>query len=292
MMAATLPNRSDTKPACECMASLLEELFPICRSITGEGLRETLRKVQTQIPLAIHEVPTGTPVFDWTIPKEWNIHDAWVKNAQGEKVIDFQASNLHLLNYSIPLHERMSLAELRPHLHTLPDHPDWIPYRTSYYQENWGFCLSHRQLQNLADGEYEVYIDSTLEDGSLTYGEYFLPGRRREEVLFSCHACHPSLANDNLSGVVLLTSLAAELAVRVLEYSYRFLFLPGTIVAIAWLARNEEHVGNIEHGLAVACVGDEGKFHYKRSRRGNALIDIAAEHVLRHSNCNSRCFGC
>ena len=283
MSTTTLPALRESITAGERMYRQLEELYPICRSITGEGLRETLRRVQSCIPLVLHEVPTGTSAFDWTIPQEWNIRDAWVKNAQGEKVIDFQQSSLHLLNYSVPVRRRMTLAELRPHLHSLPQHPDWIPYRTSYYQENWGFCLTHRQLESLPEGEYEVCIDSTLTAGSMTYGECYLPGRRREEVLFSCHACHPSLANDNLSGVVLMTALAEELAACDNEYSYRFLFLPGTIGSITWLSRNEDRAAQIRHGLVVACVGDEGKFHYKRSRRENAAIDIAAEHILRHS---------
>jgi aminopeptidase-like protein len=266
------------------MHDFARSLFPICRSITGDGLRETLRHIGQRIPLALHEVPSGTPVFDWTIPREWNIKDAWIKNARGEKVLDFADSNLHVLNYSTPIHRRMSLAELRPHLHTLPDLPDAIPYRTSYYQENWGFCLAHRELQTWPDGEYEVCIDSTLAPGSLTYGECLLPGRRAEEVLLSCHACHPSLANDNLSGIALATALAEELSQREREYSYRFLFLPGTIGAIAWLAQNEIHAKqHIRHGLVIACVGDEGKFHYKRSRRGKAEIDRAVEHVLAHS---------
>jgi aminopeptidase-like protein len=228
-------------------------------------------------------VPTGTNVFDWTVPREWNIYDAWVKDAQGQKVIDFKKSNLHVVNYSIPVRRRMSLSELREHLHTLPNHPEWIPYRTSYYRESWGFCLAHNQLQSLEDGEYEVCIDSRLEPGSLTYGEFYLPGRRSEEVMFSSHCCHPSLCNDNLSGVALVTYLAKLLSGISLEYSYRFLFIPGTIGSITWLARNEDKVSQIRHGFVVACVGDPGKFHYKRSRRGDAEIDRAALHALKHS---------
>jgi aminopeptidase-like protein len=176
----------------------------------------------------------------------------------------------------------MQLAELRQHLHTLPDRPDWIPYRTSYYQDGWGFCLAHNQLQRLEDGEYEVCIDSRLEHGSLTYGEYFLPGRRTDEVLFSCHSCHPSLCNDNLSGVALVAYLARLLSGISLEYSYRFLFIPGTIGSITWLAFNEDRLAQIRHGLVVACVGDPGKFHYKRSRRGDAEIDRVVLHALTH----------
>lgn len=272
----------DLSGSGERMHALIAELYPLCRSITGDGLRETLRRIAARIPLQIHEVPTGTPLFDWTSPREWNIRDAWVKNARGEKVIDFQRSNLHLVNYSVPFSGRLTLEELRPRLHTLPQHPDWIPYRTSYYREDWGFCLSHRELQSLSAGEYEVHIDSDLKDGSLTYGELFLPGKRRDEILISCHTCHPSLCNDNLSGIALATTLAEILAPQAREYSYRFVFIPGTIGAICWLARNEERTKHIKHGLVAACVGDAGRFHYKRSRRGDAEIDQAVIEVLQH----------
>jgi aminopeptidase-like protein len=265
------------------MHRLIAELYPICRSITGEGFRQTLRRLQEQIPLEIHEVPTGTEVFDWTVPREWNVRDAWVKNAAGEKVIDFRQSNLHLVSYSVPVHRKMPLAELREHLHTSPDNPESIPYRTSYYKETWGFCLSANELARLEDGEYEVCIDSLLKDGSLTYGEYYLPGKRTDEVLLSCHACHPSLCNDNLSGVTLVAALAAMLQGAHLEYSYRFLFIPGTIGSITWLAQNEKQASQICHGLVVACVGDSGKFHYKRSRRGDAEIDRAVALALKSS---------
>ena len=265
------------------MMRLIEELYPICRSITGDGLRETLRLLQRQISLEIREVPTGTQVFDWTVPKEWNIRDAYVKNANGERVIDFQKSNLHVVNYSVPVRERMGLAELKEHLFTLPKHPDWIPYRTSYYKESWGFCLSEKQLAGMKDEQYEVCIESTLEDGHLTYGEYYLPGETRDEVLISCHACHPSLCNDNLSGIALAVSIARLLQSTERRYSYRFLFIPGTIGAITWLARNEDKIANIKHGLVLTGVGDAGALHYKKSRKGTAEIDRAAAHVLRHS---------
>ncbi len=273
----------DTEALGREMYSLIEELYPICRSITGEGLRETLRRLQRIVPLTMHEVPTGTQVFDWTVPKEWNIRDAYIKNSKGEKVVDFHKSNLHVVNYSAPVFRRMLLEELRSHLFTLPDHPDWLPYRTSYYKENWGFCLSHNQYLALPDGEYEVRIDSSLEAGYLTYGEYFLPGRSAREVLISCHACHPSLCNDNLSGVALVAFLASELSRFSLRYSYRFLFIPGTIGSIAWLCLNEPHLPRIKHGLVAACLGDPGRLSYKRSRQGNAEIDRAVVHVLRHA---------
>jgi len=265
------------------MHRLIAELFPICRSITGDGLRHTLRILRTYIPLEMREVPTGTQVFDWTVPKEWNIRDAFVKNSRSERVIDFAKSNLHVVNYSIPVQRRISLSELKEHLYTIPEHPDWIPYRTTYYKESWGFCLSHRQMEGLTEDEYEISIDSTLKDGHLTYGEYFLPGDTQDEILISCHACHPSLCNDNLSGIAVAVSLAKHLASLPRHYSYRFLFIPGTIGAITWLALNEDKLPHIKHGLVLSGVGDDGKLHYKKSRRGNTEIDRAASHVLQHS---------
>jgi aminopeptidase-like protein len=265
------------------MYALVSELYPICRSITGGGVRETLRILQSRIPLTIHEVPSGTPVFDWNIPREWNIRDAWVKNAQGERVIDFRKSNLHVVSYSVPVRTRIPLEELKKHLFTLPDHPDWIPYRTSYYAENWGFCLSHNELMRLKDGEYEVWIDASLEKGHLSFGEYHLAGESAEEVLISCHVCHPSLCNDNLSGIALAVSLAQRLGQVKRRYSYRFLFTPGTIGSITWLSLNEAQLSRIKHGLVLACVGDSGKFTYKRTRRGNAEIDRAVAYVLQHA---------
>jgi aminopeptidase-like protein len=265
------------------MYQLVSELYPICRSITGNGVRTTLRILQKNIPLEIREVPSGTHVFDWTVPKEWNIKSAWVRDSQGEKVIDFEKSNLHVLNYSIPVRAKLTLEELKQHLFTLPEHPDWIPYRTSYYKENWGFCLSHNQLSALPNGDYEVVIDSSLEDGSLTYGEYFIKGNSDAEILISTHICHPSLANDNLSGVALATFLAKQLGGLSLRYSYRFLFIPGTIGSIAWLSGNEDRISRIKHGLVLACVGDPGKITYKESRRGNAEIDRAVGQALKDS---------
>lgn len=262
--------------------ALISELYPICRSITGDGLRHTLARLQQEVPLQTHEVPSGTQVFDWTVPREWNIRDAYVKNSRGERVIDFRRHNLHVVNYSVPVRGKMSLAQLRPHLHTLPGQPDLIPYRTTYYSPTWGFCLPHRQLEQMAEDEYEVCIDSTLEDGHLSYGEYLLEGASADEVLVSCHACHPSLCNDNLSGVALAALLAKHMAQTPLHYSYRFLFIPGTIGSITWLALNEDKARAIRHGLVLTCLGDRGSFTYKKSRRGNAPIDSAAEHVLGH----------
>lgn len=266
----------------QALYDLAVSLFPICRSITGDGVRRTLARLRERLPLEIVEVPSGTPVLDWTVPKEWNIRDAYVRDAAGRKVLDFREHNLHVVNYSVPVRAKLTLEELKPHLFSLPDRPDWIPYRTSYYDEAWGFCLAHRQLESLADGTYEVCIDATLENGHLTYGECFLPGSSNDEVLISCHVCHPSLANDNLSGIAVASKLAELLCGVARRYSYRFLFIPGTIGAITWLARNPDAVARIRHGLVVTCVGDAGGFHYKKSRRGNAEIDRAAAVALRH----------
>lgn len=278
-----LPNTDEQNLLGDRMYQLISQLYPICRSITGNGFRETLQILQNYIPLEVREVPTGTEVYDWTVPQEWNINDAYIKNARGEKIVDFQACNLHVVNYSVPVHQKITLDELKKHLFTLPDYPDWIPYRTSYYKESWGFCLTHKQYLALPDEEYEVYIDSSLKTGSLTYGEYFIPGETTEEVLISCHSCHPSLCNDNLSGISVAVFLAQHLSQLSLRYSYRFLFIPGTIGSITWLHENEERVSNIKHGLVLTCVGDRGKFTYKRSRRGNADIDKIVDYVLEKS---------
>jgi len=265
------------------MQRLVRELYPICRSITGNGVRETLKALSNHIPLEIREVASGTRVFDWTVPKEWNIKRAYVKDPEGQEILDFQRSNLHVLNYSIPIHKTVSLEELREHLYSVPEHPDWIPYRTSYYKENWGFCLTHNQLQGLSTGEYEVLIDASLEDGYLTYGEYCLKGESEREVLISAHICHPSLANDNLSGIALAVFLAKSLKELSLRYSYRFLLIPGTIGSITWLSLNETEAFRIKHGLVLTCVGDPGKVTYKKSRRGDTEIDRAVTQVLRDS---------
>ena len=263
--------------------ALAAKIYPICRSITGNGVRYTLNELRKHIALEIHEVPTGTEVFDWTIPREWNVRDAYIKNEHGEKVVDFARSNLHVMSYSVPVRQRISLGELKEHLYTLPDQPDLIPYRTSYYKENWAFCMAHRQFESLQDEMYDVLIDSTLAEGYLTYGEYLHKGETQGEFLLSAHICHPSLANDNCSGVALLTHLAERMAGLQTRYSYRFLFAPGTIGAITWLARNEDNSQRIKHGLVVSMVGDAGGPTYKRSRRGNTMIDRAIVHVLRHS---------
>jgi aminopeptidase-like protein len=263
------------------MYALVGELYPLCRSITGDGVRETLRRIAAHADLKMHEVPTGTPVFDWTVPREWTIRDAYVKNVRGERVIDFRASTLHVVGYSAPVRARLPLGELRKRVFTLPDHPDWIPYRTSYYRETWGFCAPHRLMEELAEGDYEVCIDSSLSPGSLSYGECYVRGAIEDEILISCHVCHPSLANDNLSGIAVAAFLAELLAKASLRYSYRLLFIPGTIGSITWLAANETAVSRIRHGLVLACVGDGGEPTYKKSRRGDAEIDRVARLVLR-----------
>lgn len=265
------------------MYRLISRLYPICRSVTGNGFRETLDIIKEYIPLEVHEVPTGTKVFDWTVPKEWNIRDAYIKNLKGEKVVDFLKSNLHVVSYSVPVREVMPLEKLKAHLFTLPDYPDWIPYRTSYYKEDWGFCLTHNQFLALKDTEYEVCIDASLQDGHLAYGEYYIQGELEDEFLISCHACHPSLCNDNLSGIAMTTCLARLLTALSLRYSYRFLFIPGTIGSITWLALNEDKAALIKHGLVAACVGDSGKSTYKKSRQGEAEIDKAVVHVLKET---------
>lgn len=265
------------------MYRVVSDLYPICRSITGNGVRATLERIAQEIPITVHEVPSGTRVFDWVVPSEWNINDAYIVTPTGARIAEFSKLNLHVLNYSVPVHKKMPLAELRQHLYSIPEHPDWVPYRTSYYKENWGFCLSDRELRSLPDGEYEVCIDSSLEPGHLSYGELFIPGESETEVLFSCHICHPSLCNDNLSGIALAMHLAKHLEKQQLRYSYRFLFIPGTIGSITWLALNAESAKKIGHGLVVTCVGDSGPFSYKKSRRGNAEIDRAVLHVLGHT---------
>ncbi len=263
--------------------ALLRELYPICRSITGEGVRKSLRILQCLAPLELREVPSGTRVFDWVVPREWNLRAARLLGPGGEVIVDAASLNLHVLNYSAPFCGTVGLEELDKHLHSMPDAPTRVPYRTSYYQEDWGFCLSHERRARLVPGRYQVLIDTTLEKGSLTYGELLVPGVSADEVLISAHCCHPSLANDNLSGMLLAATLARLLGGLPLRYSYRFLFVPGTIGSITWLALNERGARRIKHGLVAAGVGDAGMLTYKRSRRGDAEIDRAVVHVLSHS---------
>jgi aminopeptidase-like protein len=264
------------------MHALMRQLYPLCRSISGDGLRQTLRILGDGMPLAIEEVPSGTAVLDWQVPDEWNIRGAYIERKTGERIVDFADSNLHIVQYSMPMDRLVPREELARHIHTLPDAPDLIPYRTAYYARSWGFCMAHRRFEAMRDPEYRVRIDSTLTAGHVSYGELFLAGSTEDEVLFSIHCCHPSLANDNLSGMVIARALAQDLAKRDHRLSYRFLFIPGTIGSITWLARNEDRIGRIRHGLVLSCLGDGGGMTYKQSRRGNAPIDRAVTHVLRH----------
>jgi aminopeptidase-like protein len=260
---------------------LVRRLFPICRSLTGDGVRETFAVLEEHIPLQRREIASGTQVFDWNVPEEWNIHEAHITAPDGTRVVDFRRLNLHVVGYSEPVRATLPLEALRERLHTLPDQPDLIPYRTSYYHRTWGFCLAHRQLEQLEPGDYEVVIDSTLEPGSLSYAELEVEGSGDEEVLLSTYVCHPSLANDNLSGIAVATMLAKGLLERELRHSYRFVFAPGTIGPLAWLHDNRDRLDRVRHGLTFSCIGDGGDLTYKRSRRSNAEIDEAMEVVLR-----------
>lgn len=256
-------------------------LYPICRSITGAGLRATLRYIGAQIPLTLTDVPSGTHVLDWEVPDEWTVRGAWVAAPDGRRVIDFARHNLHLLQYSVPVDRMVPRAELDAHLHSLPEQPELIPYRTSYYVRDWGFCLAHRDRGRLTEDSYRVHIDTTLAPGSLTYGECVLPGEDAGEVLFSAHCCHPSLANDNLASIAVAVELARLLAERGRRrFTYRFLFAPGTIGAICWLAANRDAAQRVRHGLVLTCLGDPAPPSYKQSRRGDAPIDRYAAHVL------------
>ncbi len=255
------------------LLELIRELYPLTRSITGDGVRTTLQRVADVVPMEIHEVPTGTKVLDWEIPREWNIRDAFIRNESGEKIVDFRNSNLHVVSYSTPVHETLTRDQLLPHLHSDPEKPEWIPYRTSYYSEGWGFCVSDKQLQQIPDGSYEVVIDSTLEPGNLTYGEVAIPGRTDEQCIFYTHICHPSLCNDNLSGIAVCAYLAKWLQDRDNHFTYRVIFAPGTIGSITWLAQNRETLPSVRHGLVLALLGDGGPLHYKQTRTGDAEID-------------------
>lgn len=280
-------NKTDNSPG-NTMMGWARELFPICRSITGQGLRQTLNYIKSHLKnqLSIVEVSSGTQVFDWVIPKEWNIKDAWVKNSAGQKVIDFQKSNLHVVNYSVPVHQTMSLEELNSYLYSKPELPEAIPYMTSYYRERWGFCLSENQRRQLPEDEYEVFIDSDLSDGSLSYGELLIKGSSSEEVLLSTYVCHPSMANNELSGPIVTMALAQWLMAQPdLKYSYRIVFVPESIGALAYLNANIEVMQEkTKAGFVVTCVGDDRCYSYMPSRTGDTLSDRVAKVALKQTD--------
>ena len=264
------------------MHELVRRLFPIARSITGDGVRETLRILGEHVPLEIHEVPTGTRAFDWTVPPEWSIRDAYILDEAGDRIVDFRRSNLHVVGYSVPVDTTLSLAELQPHLHSLADQPSAIPYVTSYYERRWGFCLSHEQRLRLRDGRYRVVIDSELKEGSLTYGELVIPGATASEVFLSTYVCHPSLANNELSGPVVATWLAKWIAGRPRRYTYRLVFIPETIGSLVYLSRHLDALkANVVAGFNLTCVGDDRAYSFLPSRMGDTLADRVALHVLR-----------
>ena len=263
--------------------ALIERLYPLCRSLTGDGVRKTLQTLQELVPLTIHEVPTGTAAYDWEVPLEWNVRDAYVLDGRGRRIIDFRANSLHLAGYSMPIDATVSREELIAHLFTDPDQPELIPYRHFYYRDGWGFCAPHRLLLELSEPEYRVVVDTRLEPGSLTYGELFLPGSEATEILFSTHTCHPSLCNDNLSGIAATVLLARELMDTSRRHGVRFVFAPATLGPLVWLSRNEDILSRIRGGLVVAGVGDRGAPTYLRTRHGSELIDRAMLHVLEHA---------
>lgn len=263
-----------------------DRLFPICRSITGNGVRETLKIISEIVPLKVYEIPSGTKVFDWIVPKEWNIQDAYIITPDGRKVADFKKHNLHIVNYSIPVHKKISFDELNLHLHTLPNKPNAIPYVTSYYKENWGFCLTYDEYKTLPQkGEYEVVINSSLTEGSLTYADCILEGETKDEILISTYVCHPSMANNELSGPLVAMFLYQRLAqLTKRKYTYRFVFIPETIGALVYLHQHGEYLKkHCKAGYVITCIGDRGIFHYKQSKYGNTLADKAAIHILKYS---------
>lgn len=279
MLRTSAPQALDDVGAS--MHALLRELFPLCRSLTGDGVRRSLGIIGSRIPLQLVEVPSGTQAFDWRVPKEWNIRDAYILDPAGNRIVDFRVNNLHVVSYSIPVDRELTLGELDRHLHSLPDQPDAIPYITSYYRENWGFCLPHRQRMQLAPGRYRAVIDSTLAEGSLTYAELLLPGRSRQEVFLSTYICHPSMANNELSGPVVTTALAQWIAAQPRHYSYRIIFIPETIGSLTYLSRNlDDMKRRTVAGYNLTCIGDERTYSFLPSRAGDTLADRAALLVL------------
>jgi aminopeptidase-like protein len=262
------------------MHNCARELFPICRSITGEGVRQTLSRMQKEVPLEIKEVETGTRVFDWHVPLEWNIDRAYIEDAAGNRVVDFADNNLHVVSYSEPVDAVIELRDLESHLHVDTRNSTWIPYRTSYYSRNWGFCLSEQTREAMQPGKYRTRVDASLEQGSMSYGELYIPGRSKYEILLYSHTCHPSLANDNLSGLVVTAWLAKYLLEKPNKFSYRFVWGPGTIGSVTWLARNESKLHRIRHALVCCLLGRPGALHYKRSPSGSCEIDELVNWLL------------
>lgn len=265
------------------MYGLVKELFPICRSITGEGVRQTLKVIKRELPnLNIFEVPTGTQVFDWKVPKEWNIKGGGIYRLNGERVIDFKDSNLHVVGYSLPIDKVVTRDELLSMVYTIPEQPDVIPYVTSYYKDRSGFCMSENQKQCLTDEKYHVVIDSSLEDGSLTYGEILIPGNSKKEIFLSTYVCHPSMANNELSGPALMVALCKRiLSNENRHYSYRIIFIPETIGSITYLSRNLEYMqNNVIAGYNLSCVGDDRTYSYVESPYADTLADRVAQNVL------------
>jgi aminopeptidase-like protein len=280
MLLQGLAREAESIEAATAAFELMAEMYPICRSITGDGVRRTLDLVERRTPLERVEVPSGTPVLDWEIPPEWSIRDAYLADMQGRRVVDFRAHSLHVVNYSAPVDRTMTLEELQPHLHSLPDKPDWIPYRTTYYRENWGFCLRHHDREALGPGPYRAVVDSTLEPGHLTLAESVIEGSTDGEAIVYTHTCHPSLANDNLTGIAAAAALANALRAERPRLTWRFIFGPGTIGSLAWLSRNEHRLSRLRTGLTIGLLGDAGPLRYKRSRRGDTMTDRVAAHVL------------
>lgn len=283
-MLSELQTVSASLKAADEALALMTKMYPICRSITGDGVRRTLDLVEQVTPLERTEIPTGTAAFDWEIPREWNIRDAYIADLEGRRLVDFRQHNLHVVSYSAPVNRTMTLDELQPHLHSLPDQPDWIPYRTSYYNDNWGFCLRHKDRAALGAGPFRVVVDSDLAAGHLTYAESVVQGSTDGEAIVYTHTCHPSLANDNLTGIAVAAALASALRHERPRLTWRFIFGPGTIGSLAWLSRNENRLPHLQAGLVLGLLGDAWPLTYKRSRRGDTLADRAAAYVLTHGS--------
>ncbi len=282
-------NLSQTKNIGYQIHELATKLWPLNRSITGEGARETLKIISDILPkLKIYSVPSHTKVFDWVVPKEWAVKSAYIITPNGKKICDFSKNNLHLVGYSIPFEGSVTLSELKKHLYTLPDQPNAIPYITSYYKERWGFCMTQNQFDSLEDGEYKVQINSTLIDGALNYGELLIKGKSDKEIFLSTYICHPSMANNELSGTTVVTFLAKWLQeINKPEYSYRIIFIPETIGSITYLSRNYIYMKKkIFAGFNVSCVGDDRAYSFLPSRDGNTISDLIAKHVLKWTDAN------